>query len=102
MSSGKVSVIIPVFRTEKYLEKCIDSVLAQTYGNFEIILIGDGFGDNSPSICGRYADISKRIPEYDGILFRQLFIQARAYMLSHPDEKSPHTAIVTGFFLKNK
>lgn len=279
MTDGKISVIIPVFRTEKYLEKCIDSVLSQTYDNLEVIIVDDGSDDNCPSVCDNYAakderilvihkengglssarnagllratgdyiafvdsddyvdenmykrlieaiegsdiavcayysvkgdtvkkhdgfgertvfshddaltelfrdekiknhvwnklfrkelfdgilfpdgktfedilttyrlfenaekvtyipyagyyyidretaiskqkdsetcfsrywahylryeDASKRIPEYEGILFRQLFIQARAYMLSQPDKKSAHTLLVTGFFSKNK
>ncbi len=46
-----VSVIIPVYKTEKFLEKCVSSVLNQTYGNIEIILIDDGSPDGSPAIC---------------------------------------------------
>lgn len=61
MANGKVSVIIPVFRTEKYLKKCIDSVLSQTYGNLEIVLVDDGSDDNSPSICDKYAERDERI-----------------------------------------
>lgn len=49
-----VSVIIPVYNAEKYLEECIDSVINQTYKNIELILINDGSTDNSQDICERY------------------------------------------------
>lgn len=50
-----ISVIIPVFNAENYLEKCIESVLSQTYQNIEIILINDGSTDLSGAICDYYA-----------------------------------------------
>ena len=52
----KVSIIIPVFNSEKYLEECIDSVIHQTYDDIEVILVNDGSTDNSLSIrkvCSR-------------------------------------------------
>ena len=51
----KVSVIIPVYQVENYLERAIDSVLAQTLEEKEIILVDDGSEDASPQICDRYA-----------------------------------------------
>lgn len=57
----KVSVIVPVYNVEKYLQKCIDSILQQTYDNLEIILVDDGSTDNSGNICDLYRDIDKRI-----------------------------------------
>lgn len=50
-----ISVIIPVYNTSKYLKKCIDSVLNQTYKDFEIILVNDASTDNSLEICKHYA-----------------------------------------------
>ncbi|MBQ8205636.1 MAG: glycosyltransferase [Alistipes sp.] len=56
-----ISVIIPVYNVEKYLNQCIDSVLCQTYSDFEIILVDDGSTDGSPAICDRYAQQDKRV-----------------------------------------
>ena len=57
----KVSVIVPIYKVERYLPKCIDSIINQTYKNLEIILVDDGSPDNCPSICYRYAKIDQRI-----------------------------------------
>ena len=46
-----ISIIIPVYKVEKYLKRCVDSVIKQTYKNLEIILIDDGSPDNCPKIC---------------------------------------------------
>ena len=56
-----ISVIVPVYNVEKYLEKCIDSLVNQTYKNLEIILINDGSKDNSLKICQKYAKKDARI-----------------------------------------
>lgn len=53
--SMKISIIIPVFKVEKYLHECVDSVLKQTYKNIEIILVDDGSPDRCPEICDEYA-----------------------------------------------
>ncbi len=54
-------MIIPVYRVEAYLERCVDSVLAQTYGNLEIILVDDGSDDGCPAICDTYARKDGRV-----------------------------------------
>lgn len=56
-----ISIIIPVYNTEKYLKQCIDSVLLQSYANMEIILVNDGSTDSSPQICDDYALADSRI-----------------------------------------
>lgn len=56
-----VSVIVPIYNVEKYLKRCIDSILNQTYKNLEIILVDDGSPDKCPQICDEYAKSDKRI-----------------------------------------
>ena len=62
MNNNKsISIIVPVFNTSAYLEKCIESLLNQTYRNLEIILVNDGSNDNSGEICHKYAQKDSRI-----------------------------------------
>ena len=56
-----ISVIVPVYKVEKYLRKCVDSILVQTYKNLEIILVDDGSPDNCGKICDEYAAKDSRI-----------------------------------------
>lgn len=62
--SPKISVIVPVYNVEQYLPKCIDSILAQTFTDFELLLIDDGSPDNSGAICDEYARKDPRIRVY--------------------------------------
>ncbi len=55
------SVIVPIYKVEAFLEKCIESILQQTYENFELILVDDGSPDNCPLICDRYSKKDVRI-----------------------------------------
>lgn len=57
----KVAIVVPVYGTEKYITACIDSILAQTYTNFHLILIDDASPDNAGAICDEYAKKDKRI-----------------------------------------
>lgn len=57
----KISVIVPVYNVENYLHECVDSILAQTFTDFELILVNDGSQDNSGTICDEYASKDKRI-----------------------------------------
>ncbi|MCR5736906.1 MAG: glycosyltransferase [Eubacterium sp.] len=61
MKDVKISVIIPVYKVEKYLNKCIDSILEQSLKEFEVILVDDGSPDNCPLICDEYAKKDQRI-----------------------------------------
>ncbi|MBO5676389.1 MAG: glycosyltransferase family 2 protein [Bacteroidaceae bacterium] len=61
MNSPKISVILPVYNTEKYLHHCIDSILAQTFTDFELLLIDDGSKDGSGKICDEYSAKDSRI-----------------------------------------
>ena len=56
-----ISIIVPIYNVEKYLDKCIDSIINQTYTNLEIILVDDGSPDNCPRICDQWALKDQRI-----------------------------------------
>ena len=56
-----ISVIVPVFKVEKYLKRCLDSIVMQMYDNIEIILIDDGSPDRCPQICDSYKEADSRI-----------------------------------------
>jgi glycosyltransferase involved in cell wall biosynthesis len=61
VKNPKVSIIVPVYNAEKYLHKCVNSILAQTFTDFECILIDDCSNDNSPAICDEYSMKDDRI-----------------------------------------
>lgn len=56
-----ISVIIPIYKVEDYLDECIQSVIHQTYKNLEIILVDDGSPDKCPQMCDNYAKLDNRI-----------------------------------------
>ena len=56
-----ISIIVPIYKVEKYLKKCIQSIMNQTYLNFELILVDDGSPDDCPMICDNYAKLDNRI-----------------------------------------
>ncbi|WP_394871368.1 glycosyltransferase family 2 protein [Clostridium butyricum] len=57
----KVTIIVPIYNIEKYLKRCIESIINQSYANIEIILVNDGSTDNSKKIIGEFSDMDKRI-----------------------------------------
>ena len=60
-TTPKISVIVPVYKAEAYLRRCVDSILAQTFQDFEVLLIDDGSPDRSGDICDEYAKKDKRV-----------------------------------------
>lgn len=61
MNMPKISIIVPVYKAEKYLNRCVDSILAQTFTDFELLLIDDGSPDKSGEICDEYARKDSRV-----------------------------------------
>lgn len=78
----KYSILIPVYNVEKYLEQCLNSVLAQSFTDYEVILVDDGSKDSSGKICDRYAEDDKRIrvfhKENSGLLLTRRYSLKRA------------------------
>lgn len=64
MLSPTVSVLIPVYNAGDFLEKCLDSIVGQTYRNLQVVLVDDGSTDDSEAICRRYAENDSRIKVY--------------------------------------
>lgn len=98
-SNPSISVIVPVYNTEKYLERCIDSILNQTFTNFELLLINDGSTDRSGDICDIYQQKDDRIKVFhdknNGVTYARnigvkcskgsylCFVDADDYLLPH-------------------
>ncbi len=61
LNTPEISVIVPIFKIEHYLPKCIDSLLKQSFLNFELLLVDDGSPDNCPKICDDYAILDSRV-----------------------------------------
>ncbi|WP_310549814.1 glycosyltransferase [Paenibacillus glufosinatiresistens] len=61
MEKPEISIIVPVYRVEAYIRKCVDSILAQTYTRYELILVDDGSPDGCPAICDEYAARDARV-----------------------------------------
>ncbi len=57
----KISIIVPVYNTEPYLPRCIDSILGQSFADFELLLVDDGSTDGSGTICDAYAAKDSRV-----------------------------------------
>ena len=68
----KISVIVPVYNVEKYLDRCIQSILNQTLKELEIILVDDGSPDNCPALCDEYAQKELENFKNNGFYLREL------------------------------
>ncbi len=101
-----VSIIIPVYNTEKYLRRCIESVLSQEYTNFELILADDGSTDLSGTICDEYAAADSRVcvihKENSGVSDTRnaAIAQARGTWLQFADSDDWLTPDATGLFVR--
>lgn len=85
-----ISIIVPVYNTEKYLSRCIDSVINQTFTDFEVLLIDDGSTDNSGKICDEYAEKDSRIK----VIHKENGGQAEARNLALDIAKGDYIAFV--------
>ena len=89
-----ISIIVPVYQAEKYLSKCIESVLRQTFSDWELLLIDDGCRDSSPAICDRYAEKDDRIRKIIvlSLILLAILVIAIRYIVkmlkNRPDEKA--------------
>ncbi len=83
MNLPKISVIVAIYNAEKYLHKCINSILSQSFEEFELILVDDGSVDDSGKICEEYAKIDSRIRVYhkinEGVASARQFAISQAY-----------------------
>ena len=61
MGEELITVVVPIYKVEKYLVKCIDSIIEQSYQNIELILVDDGSPDECPRICDEYKNRDSRI-----------------------------------------
>ena len=73
MKANKISVIVPVFNVENYLEKCVKSIIEQTYKNLEVILVDDGSTDKSGFLCDELKKQDYRIKVIHKMLVMQEF-----------------------------
>lgn len=65
MNNELISIIIPVYSAEKYLRQCLDSIINQTYTNFEVLLVNDGSTDSSGMICQEYVENDSRFRYFE-------------------------------------
>ena len=65
MNNELISIIVPIYNTEKYLHECLDSIINQTYANFEVLLVNDGSTDSSGIICQEYVKNDSRFRYFE-------------------------------------
>ena len=91
MENPKVSILVPIYNVEKYLSRCIESVLSQDFRDYELILVDDGSPDRCPQICDEYAKKDSRIKvvhkKNGGLVSARLagFKEARGEYVMHVD-----------------
>lgn len=61
MQENKLSIIVPIYNAERYIRQCVDSILSQSFGDFELLLVDDGSDDESSRICDEYAGVDSRV-----------------------------------------
>ena len=61
MNRPLISVVLPIYKIEQYLDRCMEAVLGQTYENLEILMVDDGSPDNCPALCNAYAQKDPRV-----------------------------------------
>ena len=109
-TTPKISVIVPVYKAEAYLHRCVDSLLAQTFQDFEILLVDDGSPDKSGEICDEYARKDKRVRVFHkenggaGAARKHGVTQAVGewIMFVDSDDTIPHNAIERLYDLHSK
>ena len=84
LPSPEVSVIIPAYNLEGYLDTCLQSVLTQTLGNFEAIVVDDGSTDGTPGLLCRYAERDPRIMGHGAVLQFDSFLKPLYGILRQP------------------
>jgi len=117
-----ISIIVPIYKTEIYLKQCVDSILAQSLTDIEIILVDDGSPDNCPAICDEYAEKDKRVKvihqqnggygkacntgfnaatgEYIGIVESDDYIEQDMYETLYSAVQDDHCPIIKGSFFR--
>ena len=73
----KISIIVPVYKVEKYLNRCLESIIAQTFTDWECILIDDGSPDNCGKICDEYAKKDERFINVFNKTYEKIYNQAK-------------------------
>ena len=116
MNKPKISVVVPVYNAERFLHKCVDSILSQSFSDLELILVDDGSPDNSGAICDDYARQDSRVKvihqrnsgvsvarnrgiqeasgDYIGFVDSDDWIDSEMYAVLYQTAKKEHTDIV--------
>ena len=83
MAQDLVTIVVPIYNVEKYLNRCLNSIVNQTYTNLEIILVDDGSPDNCPAMCDEWAKKDSRIKRLPHHLYSPRNAVSRILTPSH-------------------